>query len=338
MLTRDYTGQNQSKKLIGSDQDTTNIIGSNVFDKIRLEEFWHFVMERQRIWEARYIKHEPPPWTLDEVLNSNHFTNIYRELDPGTKYAVKHILESNEPPSDRFFNLMIYRLIGKEETHKEVGFQHLKSYSQDRFESKLRDIRKNGHSLFTSAYMVSAYHCMGSSDKIANVSRLFALLCSRFEAFFERLMDATTMEGAYSILKEQVGYGNFLSYQILVDATYPLKKEKGLGLLKVNPNDWAAAGPGAKRGISLLLSDKHVSELSVMKWLRDNQKSEMIRLNLDFPYLVGPSKRRIEISLSNIQNCLCEYYKYTKIKEGWGRGRRTFNPFLRDNLQTVDSH
>ncbi|HEU5441542.1 MAG TPA: hypothetical protein VFU88_19820, partial [Ktedonobacterales bacterium] len=31
-----------------------------------------------------------------------------------------------------------------------------------------------------------------------------------------------------------------------------------------------------------------------------------------------------ELSLANIQNCLCEFHKFVKIGEGTGRGRRKF--------------
>ena len=68
--------------------------------------------------------------------------------------------------------------------------------------------------------------------------------------------------------------------------------------------------------------------LDVMGWLRFNQKVEFDRLGLEFPCLVDHEGRDVEISLANIQNCLCEFHKYVKISEGTGRGRRKFAPLV----------
>lgn len=313
-------------------------VSERTFNEFRLAEFWWFVTERQKIWEARFRENLPFPWTRDSTLAKQHFTNVYRELDPGTKYAVDNILEVDAPLEDRFFNIMLYRLIGKEETHQLMGFQMLQEFNERSFENKLREIQSRGHPPFTAAYMVSGYRSMGSSNKITNVSRLFGRLASRFEPFFEQLIDAQDLESAHVIIRKQFGYGNFLAYQVLVDSTYPIKREGGAGLLHLSPNNWASAGPGAKKGIRIMSTDPSVTELQIMKWLRDNQRCELKRLNLSFPYLMDDNGKTIEISLSNIQNCLCEYYKYVKIKEGWGRGRRKFVPrSTRENLHYVQT-
>lgn len=296
------------------------------FNQSRLDEFWNFITERQKIWYSRFVRKKLPPWTNDKVLCQNHFTNVYRELDPGTKYAIEHILELRKSKKDRIFNIMIYRLIGKEETHRYIGFQYVKKFDSTIFVNNLNEIKKQGMHPFTSAYMVSAYNSMGSKNKITNISRIFTLLKQNIDGFYYKLITAPSMEKAYKIISGQPGYGNFLSYQILVDLTYPLKTEGGIGLIDLPAGDWASAGPGARNGIKILLKTPFVSDLTVMKWLRDMQREEFRRLMLAFPFWKNEYNPKGDISLSNIQNCLCEYYKYVKIKEGWGRGRRRFNP------------
>lgn len=296
------------------------------FDQGRLDEFWNFVAERQRIWERRFILKSAPPWTSDKILATQHFTNVYRELDPGTKYAIKNILGKDASAGDRFFNLLIYRLIGKEETHHFIGFQYLERFNSLEFENKLKTIRLQNKHPFTSAYMVSGYKSMGTSDKIVNISRIFSVVHSNFSEFFTTLKNASSFENAYKIVCSLNGFGNFLAYQVLVDATYPIEREKGISLLNICPETWAAAGPGAKKGIRILMGKFKVPDLSVMLWLRNNQKQEFERLGIDFPFIKDKLETPIEISLPNIQNCLCEFYKYVKITEGWGRSRRSFNP------------
>jgi hypothetical protein len=291
--------------------------------KEKLDLFWWFVNERQSIWNKRFIERLPYPWTSDKVLKEEHFTNVYRELDPGTVYVVKNILELNKPKPDKIFNNMIYRLIGREETFDSLGFQDLDSFNPDLFQSKLKDFRSSGKNIFTGAYLVSGYSSMGSKDKIENVTRLFIKMHDNFDLFYKEVENSKTSEQVYTAIKSQDGFGNFLSYQVLVDLLYPLKCYKNKPLLPFSHDDWAVAGPGAKKGIELITNTK-LSDLEVMRWLHKNQDKEFERLNLKFPYLINEKGKIIEVSLSNIQNCLCEFYKYVKIKEGFGRGRRKF--------------
>ena len=167
---------------------------------------------------------------------------------------------------------------------------------------------------------------MGSSDKAVNVSRVFGLLRQNFLGFFSQLIRSNSSSEAYAAIRGQVGFGNFLAYQVLVDLLYPSSRDGGKPLLPFSHDDWAAAGPGAQRGIEVLCPDHTAPDLEVMRWLRWNQRAEFARLGLSFPFVQDANGREVEISLANIQNCLCEFYKYTKIKEGRGRGRRLFRP------------
>lgn len=271
----------------------------------------------------------PPPWSTDKVLSTYRFTNVYRELDPGTQYALSDILETSASKPDKIFNIMIYRLIGRSETHSEMGFQHLENFSRERFERSLRRIKGEGkHPPFTGAYTVSAYASMGSSDKIGNISRLVELLAKEFNGLYARLENCGSAEEAFRALRSSFGFGDFLAYQVLVDLLYQLSIPEGKSILPFSPNDWAIAGPGAKKGISMLLEENSINQdLEVMRWLYTHQKEGFLESDLEFPYLKDRfSRKNLEISLSNIENCLCEFYKYLKISSGEGRARRRFFP------------
>jgi hypothetical protein len=115
---------------------------------------------------------------------------------------------------------------------------------------------------------------------------------------------------------------------------YQITTRKGSPIVPFSNDDWAIAGPGARKGISMLLKKAIRSdELAVMRWLRLNQKEEFARLGLDFPYLTDGKGGPIEISISNIENCLCEFHKYLKIRDGTGRARRKFRPRYSEQLQ-----
>jgi len=266
-----------------------------------------------------------PPWTKDVILQTVRFTNVYRELDPGTVFAVQQILETSTSTQDKIFNIMLYRLIGSEETFSKIGLQSLREFNEAELKSKLKFIRDvEGHRPFSNAYIVSSYVQMGSRDKVENVAKLLSKLRDNFGMLFQRLISARSAQEAFQALREQYGFGNFLSYQILVDLLYPIKINGGKSILPFSHDDWAIAGPGAKRGIELLIPEgARSNELDVMRWLRDQQRKEFSRLKLEFPYLRDEKGTQIEITLSNIENCLCEFSKYASALSR-GRIRRRF--------------
>lgn len=294
-------------------------------DTESLDLFWWFITERQQVWHRRVVKEQPSPWTDDDILQEYRFTNVYRELDPGTQYVIQNILEKDASRQDKIFNVMLYRLIGRLETHEYLGFQPLEAFDAAEFEEQLKHRRDDlGETVFTGAYMVSGYNQMGSSDKVENVAALFGEVTDD-PTFFEDLLSAESLPDAYGLIRSQPGFGNFLSYQALVDLLYPVDYYDGDSVLPFSPDDWSAPGPGAQKGLKQLVTEFNgFTRLDVMRWLRQYQQEEFDRLDLDFPYLETEDGDRYELSLANIQNCLCEFYKYHKILHSNGRARRCF--------------
>jgi hypothetical protein len=290
-----------------------------------LDLFWQFIAERQKVWYRRVVEGRPAPWTDDDILQEYRFTNVYRALDPGTQYVIQDILEVDASPGDKIFNVMLYRLIGRLETHEYLGFQSLDSFRTEEFEEQLKHRRDDlGETVFTGAYMVSGYNHMGSSDKVENVAALFGELTDN-STFFDDILSAESLPDAYDVLRSQPGFGNFLSYQVLVDLLYPIDYYDGDSILPFSPNDWSSPGPGAQKGLKQLVTEfNSFTRLDVMRWLRQNQQQEFDRLSLEFPYLETVDGKRLELSLADIQNCLCEFYKYDKILNSNGRARRCF--------------
>lgn len=304
-----------------------------VFRSERLDTFWRFVYKRQEVWYRRFVKKASPPWSDDPILQSVRFTNVYRELDPGTQFAVREILEQPISVGDKVFNIMIYRLIGREETFARIGLQRVSLFNPSSLRSKLKLIRDvENKPPFSDAYIVSSYVQMGSHDKIDNVTQIFSDLASNFGKFLDRLMTAPSAESAFETVRSPYGYGTFLAYQILVDLLYPLRSNGGKAILPFSQDDWAIAGPGAVRGLSALLNPTvKIDSLEAMRWLHGNQETEFPRLGLEFRYLTDGAGRRREISLSNIENCLCEFGKYINASEG-GKVRRKFSQPPKERL------
>jgi alpha-glutamyl/putrescinyl thymine pyrophosphorylase clade 1 len=281
-----------------------------------LGEYWYFVAERQAVWHRRFVERWPKPWTTDPVIRNTKFCNIYRELDPGTQFVTDELLPYMPDFGNALFNVMLYRLIGRAETLREVGFIDYKTYKASSLDFSLRAVAEK-HPVFTGAYIVAAYSNMGGRDKIDNVCRLFEVIAKNVPWMCAQIAKAVSSEAVYDVLLSQPGFGNFLAYQVLADMRYPVKT--CYPPLPFSNDDWVSAGPGAQRGLRMLGVTDKALYLPAMKWLRDNQEAEFARLSLTFNRWEG--KR---LDLANIQGTLCEYHKYHKVKNGTGHARASY--------------
>lgn len=293
------------------------------FKPKELEKFYRFITERHSIWHRRFVEGRPRPWTDDAILRHNKFTNIYRELDPGTQFSMDHILRSQHPRPDIVFNVMLYRLMCSIPTYSGMGFQTLSQFNEKDFDDYLRGLYETGEPVFGNAYLISPYSSMGSKYKFRNVARLFGHLHQEFGRFFERLDKASSMEEAFKVINSQYGFGPFLAFQVLVDLTYKLPPDDHQ-ILTLYQNDWARLGPGALRGFARL--SRSTRTLNGLKWLWRNQHVMFSEYGLDFPFLKDREGNEVAISLPNMQNCLCEFHKYRSIQDGTGKSQRLFVP------------
>jgi len=135
------------------------------------------------------------------------------------------------------------------------------------------------------------------------------------------------MKGCYDMFIQFEGIGKFLSYQIMLDAMYD-------GVLSYSENDWSFAFLGCSRGLKHVFPDLDMNDdvecLGAMRWLHEHQREYLEPLNFKslgaYPLANGLVYDGTTISLSNIENCLCEFSKYMKTKLGQGRPRVLYKP------------
>lgn len=124
-----------------------------------------------------------------------------------------------------------------------------------------------------------------------------------FDSVHADLQAATDPEAAYETIRAAPGFGDFLAYQVLVDLLYPGPAHDGASMLPFPPYEWAAAGPGAQRGLSLILGKTaDVPGLDAMRWLWGQQTLEIDRLGIDVDSLLSETGVLIPLSLADVQN------------------------------------
>ncbi len=303
--------------------------------KKHLDDFYHFMYERQSIWFRRNVLRNPPPWTKDPILRDLKFTNVYRELDHGTIWYMAHVYPEAVAEARNYkasreqcvqigqHNLLwctiIYRLLNRVETFEKVGFVPYLRWKWGA-RSWLQELRKmhKKESVFTSAHLTLPVG-VGNAGKsrIDKFAEVLYYVHSNLETLHDKLLKAPSLEKAFWVLREIPCVGPFIAYEIVCD----------LMMVKMIPfteNDWANAGPGCRVGIRIIFPKTKGDEefLERIRQLRDDQYYHFRRLGLKFPYY-HPGQG---LSLRSIEHSLCEYAKYWKAKRGVGKARIIFCP------------
>jgi len=110
-----------------------------------------------------------------------------------------------------------------------------------------------------------------------------------------------------------VGLGSFMKGQIVADLKY-------LPFMKKVPDwwIWATPGPGSLKGLNIVYDRPMMAPWHKGEWLISLQAlSDLIT-----PLLAGYGMDKLHNQ--DLQNCLCEYSKYTKVATGVGRPRQIF--------------
>ena len=256
----------------------------------------YWINEREKI---RKLKEQggPPPWSSDPVFRSTYFCNVRREDDKVTRWIAEHWREGKaEHPAfpmamtiARMFNLPIH-----------LGVLNPYIFTLEENKARSKKIREDGFRTFNGAYLITT--CGVKMDKIDYVYRVAADV-DRYDYSYDSL------ESVHKQLTMINGLGSFLAAQIIAD----MKNTIGHPLsTAVDWHDWCAPGPGSLRGIKCVEGFEATSEGRFLP--AAHQLYAAIRPALD----VG------NIHMQDFQNCLCEFSKYVKVKNG-GRSKRNYN-------------
>lgn len=289
-----------------------------------LKLFWTFVCERQNIWYKRFVLKQPPPWTENKILRDYKFTNVYRELDAGTIWYMKHVVSQSKGPNltkeYRHMNLLwlttMYRLVNRVETFEDVGlvsYYDWRDKKKDWF-WKLWDRQQKGNCIFTNAHLTLPSHEVGST-KLDKYMEVLDDLNKRLYVISSSVFSSKSLEAVFHALLDIKCVGRFIAYEICCD----------LMLAKAIPfteNDWVNPGPGCKKGINLIWPKLRKTEdyQHRIEYLMRLQDQYYHQYKLDFHMYHHP------LTLRGIEHSLCEFQKYYKMMHKVGKQRMYFKP------------
>lgn len=216
------------------------------------------------------------------------FTNVFRDLDRGTRWYILNIAAKRLTPGEYLFNTILYRMFNKISTAEALGLP-LARWSHKEVEYALIQIDVP----WTGAHMtrLTVKEAMDSLDNVWPQKQTMA----------ENIQYENDCYFAYLYLRANVyGGGEFTAHQWVQD----LRHTPILRTAPDGPN-WAHPGPGCRAG--LLCMGLPPTGIAMREIYSDQSQK-------------GTHVPKLE--LKDVQQSLCEYQKYVKLWKMVHEGKR----------------
>lgn len=269
-----------------------------------VSELLHWIKERESV----RIKKEagaPKPWTTDPIIRDYKFCNVRRNDDRVSRWIHDHWLHPYADHSNITFAMCVARIFNWPETLElieEIVFAE--GWYPDLMRNVLKEYRDQGNKVFTGAYTVST--CGRAMDKIDYV---IDLVFTPLRKTITNPYELETLEEVWSDLCQYQGFSSFMAGQVIADLKYiePLKSASDW-------NTFAPLGPGSIRGLNRL----HGRALAYnVKQQQGTQ--ELLKIQSIIKYELA-----LDIALHDVQNCMCEFDKYMRLKYDGGKVRSKY--------------
>ena len=260
----------------------------------------YWIEERMNIWHNREAGLSREEWTDDSILQRLSFCNVHRELDRGTI--------DNNLIIRQYFNHPYYPVMAVAarmtnikpslELMSTSGAITAKRFNLDKYMKALLDSRAEGNKIFNSAYMTLIQNVKGD----------------RIELLFEHLFNGVKKDSKKILETIRVGcnkqifnsvkrkyLGDFLAQQVCIDMAHtPLMAHT------TYLEDFTVLGPGSTRGMVKLFgdTDNWYGKLLLLQEIVNNDVTNL-----------HPLHAQNGITMHDLQNCLCEFDKYTRVLE-----------------------
>lgn len=268
------------------------------FNSLHFMQYLAFVEERHRVWEKRQTG-MPQHWTMDPILASRKFTNVFRVLDPGSQFIFE--LAKDCTPEEFILRCFLYRHTGRVEAWQYQLVQMGEFPTFDNLEDVLHvwaDYRAGGNPIFTGAYLVYPQSSTPGTDKLESIVRLTQQLFNG-GGVAQQFLLAKTQAERFATLRRNRGVADFMSMQILTDWGYGPFAGEDL------ENDFVVPGPGCRKGVATITDTKDVEG-----FLRFAHAE--VLAGDDVPVLSLPGGESRVPSIMDVQNTLCEFSKYVR--------------------------
>jgi hypothetical protein len=278
---------------------------------MRVTDLINFIKarERHRIWK----EDGKNPLTCrscrnaDPIISRWRFCNVRRNDDRVTKFVLNWLKQY--PEEYHWFAATVARFFNNEETLTAIQ-DTVVPFVPERMRSFLKQRAAKGLRNFNAAYIISTNgRSMNKIDYIMDV--VLIPMWAKREDLIERMAQMNSMEEIHALLTRWHGLGSFMAAQVLADIKYSTQNNW------IDFHTFAASGPGSRRGLNRVM-ERDVNapwrEQEFRKTLRELRDKVNARLNME------------PLTAQDLQNCLCEFDKYERIRLGEGRPKQRYTP------------
>lgn len=282
---------------------------------MRVDDFSAFIRKREY---HRTLKEIGGDWRsprhaefTDPIIGEYRFCNVRRNDDRVTKWILRNYVNHFGSSAYLWFAITVARLFNNEDTLQAIR-PHVLPFKPAAMRKELHKRRDTGLKNFNAAYIVSTNgRAMDKVDYIVDV--VLAPLWKKRDKLTPALLGTDKLEKAHSILSKEQGLGSFMAAQVLGDLKYN-EDDK----VWVDFDTFAASGPGSKRGLNRVMLRPVDAP-----WKEAEFRATLLELreatNSALPGV-------LPITAQDIQNCLCEFDKYERVRLGEGRPKQKYRP------------
>ena len=295
----------------------TEITSANVAS---IDGLLHFVRQREDVRLARE-RGDKAPWSTDHVINKYKFTNVRRKHDRVSVWIIQNIIDPNLQDSFLWFKLVIARLVNWPPT-----LQYLESngamitppskFNPELFSKCIEDLKLNGKKVYSGAYMIYPTGDSGGVKSLSIANKIIGDVVAKREAINNSLWkDNPTVSEFVATLSSCYGISTFIAGQVAADLTYA---QGHLGIAD-DLYTYAPIGPGSSKGLNYLLGRSEFAS-----WKQEAFNDELIRIRYEILNKLGVEFA--DMTLHDVQSCLCEFSKYVKAVKQQGNPKSLYKP------------
>ena len=272
--------------------------------EMRVNELAKFIFERHNIFKLRALGF-PKPWTDDPILQNYRFCNVYRENDRETIWIANNWRDPHKYEPEVWFAMAVARFVNWSPSLEVIGYPV--PWNAKQFITALHGRAMVGEKVFTGAYMIPAGNS-GLNKANFLAEKILTPLWERRDYVLESCFSCHAFSQR---LQEFNGIGSFMAGQIVCDTKFTRLLDTAL--------DWwefAVEGPGSKRGLNRVCN-RPINQ----NWKRGEWWIKLMELKARISPTIEIEWKMPRISAQDLQNCLCEFDKYERVRLGEGRPR-----------------
>lgn len=295
----------------------TNITPENVATE---QGLLHFVNERENVRTQRSLG-KKAPWTEDEIIAKYKFTNVRRRDDRVSQWIINNIIEPNLEDTYLWFKLVIARLVNWPPTlavleSKGAMQTPPSTFNPELFSKVIEDLKLSGAKVYSGAYMIYPTGDSGGVKSLSIANKIIGDVVAKRIPVNEAIWkDRPLLSDFVFKLSSCYGISTFIAGQVAADLTYA----KGHLDLAEDLYTYAPIGPGSSKGLNYLLGRSEFAS-----WKQDAFNAELIHLRKLIIHKLGDQFK--DMTLHDVQNCMCEFSKYVKAVKQQGNPKSLYKP------------